>query len=174
LIGCNPTGDPNDSTPPEFLQVTVILERVSDGLREPSIDATSGLTLDNVQHNRRVIVQASVGDDQSGIMQLRLRGESDWDCITPGEDLAENKHGTLGGPPDEERSTGTVPPGQPALRNGTFTVDPFAGNTLRLVCPPTDHATELLMVFRLLALNGNDIEGRSNQISIEYLPRPPG
>lgn len=174
LIACTAAGDPNDGTPPEFLQVTVILERVTDGFLEPPIDATGGLTLDNVQRNRRVIVQSSVADDQSGIKQMGFTGEADWQCITPGDDLAEDKHGTLGGPPDEERSTGTTPPGRPAIRNATFTLDPFDGTTLRLDCPATDESTELLMAVTLVALNGKDVEGRSEEISIEYLPRPPG
>jgi hypothetical protein len=174
LLSCQPTGDPNDTTPPEFLQMTVTVERVTDGFDEPPVDATGGLTLDDVQRNRRIILEATVADDQSGIKQVRLDGDTDWDCITPGDDLAENRHGALGGPPDEERTSGTVPPGRPALRNVTFTLDPFSGNSQRLVCPPSDLATELLMEVTLLATNGNDIVGESPEISVEYLPRPPG
>jgi hypothetical protein len=174
LLSCQPTGDPNDATPPEFLQMTVTVERVTDGFDEPPVDATGGLTLDNVQRNRRIILQATVADDQSGIKQVRLDGDTDWDCITPGDDLAENRHGALGGPPDEERTSGTVPPGRPALRNVTFTLDPFSGNSQRLVCPPNDLATELLMVVELIATNVNDIVARSPEISVEYQPRQPG
>ncbi len=173
LVACQPTGDPNDTTPPGFLQMTVTLERVTDGFKEPPVNATSGLTLDDVQRNRRIILQATVADDQSGISQVRLEGETEWDCITPGDDLAENKHGTLGGPPDEERASGTTPPGRPAARNVTFTLDPFSGNSLRLVCPPSDLATELLMEVTLVAINGNGLEARSAQVSVEYQPRPP-
>jgi hypothetical protein len=173
LVACQPTGDPNDSTPPEFIQMTVTVERVTDGFQEPSVDATPGLTLDNVQRNRRIILQATVADDQSGIKQVRLEGDTDWDCITPGEELAENKHGTLGGPSDEERTSGTTPPGRPALRNVTFTLDPFAGNAQRLVRPPTDLATELMMEVTLVATNGNDLVGRSKQVSVEYQARQP-
>jgi hypothetical protein len=174
LIACQPTGDPHDTTPPEFLQMTVTVERVSDGFEEPAVDATAGLTLDDVQRNRRIILQATVADDQSGIKQVRLDGDTSWDCITPGEDLAENKHGTLGGPPDEERQSGTVPPGRPAARNVTFTLDPFSGNAQRLVCPSSDLSTELLMEVTLVSSNGNDLEVTSPVVSIEYQPRPPG
>lgn len=174
MVGCRPTGDPNDATPPEFLQMTVTLQRVTDDFEEPPTDSTSGLTLDNVQRNRRVIVEATAADDQSGIKQVRLRGETDWDCITPGDDLAEHKHGTLLGPPDDERSSSTTMAGRPAIRNVTFTVDPFEGNALRLVCAASDEATALLMSFNLEATNGNDVLGISPDISIEYQPRPPG
>ncbi|HEY4607339.1 MAG TPA: hypothetical protein VIH55_06780 [Acidimicrobiia bacterium] len=174
VAGCGPTGDPKDTTAPEFLQITVTVQRVTDGFNEPPVDATSGLTLDDVQRNRRIVVTATVADDQSGIKQVRLRGDTDWDCITPGDDLAEHKHGTLGGSPDEERLSSTTVSGRPALRNVTFTLDPFEGNALRLVCAATDESTELLMGVTLVAINGNDVEGTSPGISIEYQPRPPG
>jgi hypothetical protein len=105
---------------------------------------------------------------------MRMRGDTDWDCVTLGDDLAEHKHGTLGGPPDEKRSSSTTVSGRPALRNVTFTIDHFEGNSLRLVCAATDEATELSMEITLLATNGNDVEGMSPPISVEYQPRPPG
>jgi hypothetical protein len=175
LLGaCDPTGDPNDATPPEFIQITVTVQRVTDGFEEPPVDATSGLTLDNVQRDRAIIVEATAADDQSGIKQVRLRGETDWECHTPGDDLAEIKQGTLGGPPDEERASGTTVSGRPALRNTTFTLDPFNGNSQRLVCAPTDDASGLLMTVNLVATNGNELEGVSPLISVEYQPRPAG
>jgi hypothetical protein len=73
--------------------MTVTVERVTDGFDEPPVDATAGLTLDNVQRNRRIILGATVADDQSGIKQVRLDGETHWDCITPGDEFGEHMHG---------------------------------------------------------------------------------
>lgn len=126
------------------------------------------------RRDRLIIIEATAADDQSGIKRVRMSGETDWECHTPGDDLAELKHGTLGGPPDEERSSSTTVTGRPALRNVTFTIDPFEGNALRLVCAATDEASELLMEVTLLATNGNDVQGMSPPITIEYQARPPG
>ncbi len=173
ITACNPTGDPNDTTPPEFLQITVTVQRVTDGFEEPPVDATDGLTLDNVQRDRRIIIEATAADDQSGIKRVVLTGGTEWDCITPGEELAEHNQGDLAGMPDETQSTASTS-GPPALRNATFTVDPFSGNSQRLVCPATDETSELSVTINLVATNGNDVQGRSPRISIDYQPRPPG
>jgi hypothetical protein len=74
---------------------------------------------------------------------------------------------------DEELSGGATPTGRPAMRNVTFSLDPFADDDQRLVCPPTDLAGELLMEIVLVAENGDRLEARSAEVSVVYQPRKP-
>jgi hypothetical protein len=173
IASCKPAGDPSDATAPEFLQITVTLQRVTDEFEEPPIDATSGLTLDNVQRDRRIIIEGTAADDQSGVERVQLTGGSEWTCLTPGEDQAQIMQGDLAASPQEGQPTSTDSV-LPALWNSTFSVDPFQGNSQRLVCPATDEASELTVNVRVRATNGNGIEGQSPEIEISYQARPPG
>ena len=72
LVSCGPASGARDTSRPEFIEMTVTVQRVTDRLEEPPVDAISGLTLDNVERDRRIILRATVADDESGLEPVRV------------------------------------------------------------------------------------------------------
>jgi hypothetical protein len=168
---CGQTSGGPDSTPPGFAQVTVSVQHVANGVTEPPIDATNGLTLTGAHRDTRVIVRATAGDQESGVRAIELEGEATWTCHTPGEELAEAKRLVFTKASDEAIA-GTAASGSPAARSSTFTRDAFAGPARRLMCPPLDDASALTFKLTPSATNGNGATATLPPIVITYVSRP--
>jgi hypothetical protein len=171
---CVPTPDDirNDTTPPSFLEIRVVYQRVSDGLEVGSeVIPSTGFTRSGVARDRRIILASTAADNESGIQTIEIDGRTRWSCSTPGDDVGEIKSGVLDPRSDEQRN-GTATAGTPLIRNAHFTVDPFDGNLLRLVCAETEDASALDVTVVVRAVNGNQLRGETGTITISYLPRP--
>jgi hypothetical protein len=163
----------NDTSPPSFIQNTVTFVRVSDNLQVGSeIIPPAGLTKSSVARDRRFVVAASAGDNESGIASIRLQGEIGWNCTARLENIGTNKQETLSAPSDEEKNNTSIP-GNPLLRSAHFSIDPFEGNPLRLVCPCTSDSGPLTVSITLVARNGKGLETTSAPITVGYAPQLP-
>jgi hypothetical protein len=171
---CTNPVDPSDTTAPEFVTVTLTLVRVTDGRSTGPLPAEGGRIVRNVERDRRIVVDATAGDPQSGVRSIELVGaEVGWTCQTPGDDRAEARRGSLDPNSDAVRD-GSAAPGSPSVRSARFTHDPFEGNALRLVCPAADDASELTVRFKVRATNGNGRTTDTGEIAVVYRGRPAG
>ncbi len=163
----------SDSSAPSFIENTITFVRVSDNLQVGSeVIPPAGLTKSSVARDRRFVVAASAGDNESGIASIRLQGGIGWNCTPRLEGVGTNQQGSLGAPSDEEKDN-TSTPGNPLLRSAHFTIDPFEGNPLRLVCPCTNDSGPLTVSITLAARNGKGLETTSPPITVEYSPQLP-
>lgn len=163
----------NDISPPSFIQNTITFIRVSDNLQVGAqIIPPAGLTKSSVPRDRRFVLAASAGDNESGITSIRLQGGVSWSCTARLDNIGTNKQGTLGAPSDEEKNN-TSTPGIPLLRSAHFTIDPFEGNPQRLVCPCTNDSGPLTATLTLVARNGKGLETTSAPITVVYAPQSP-
>lgn len=165
-----------DASPPSFVPnaTTIAFFRVPDNLQVGSepIPAT-GLNKAGVARDRRFVITTAAGDPDSGITRLQLVGEIGWKCTSQlNPDTAVNRQGTLASFTDEQKSN-TGAPGSPPVRTGHFSIDPFEGNALRLVCPCMDDSGPLRLSFTIVATNGKGLETRSAPISIAYVSQAP-
>ena len=165
VAACRGPSPTQDSTPPGFIQVTVAVQHVLNGYTEPPIEATQGLTLNSVHRDTRIVVVATVGDQQSGVSSVTLIGEAVWDCTSPDGKTAQNKHLTFAVQSDEAQN-GTAGAGNPILRSAHFTRDPLEGNPLRLVRPAADDASALTMTLTPQATNGAGLPASAPDIVI--------
>ncbi|WP_151898950.1 hypothetical protein [Nitrosospira lacus] len=163
----------NDTSPPSFIQNTITFVRVSDNLQVGSeIIPPAGLTKSSLARDRRLVIAASAGDNESGIANIRLQGGISWSCTARLENIGANRQGTLGAQSDEEKNN-TSTPGNPLLRSVHFTIDPFEGNPSRLVCPCTNDSGSLTVTITLVARNGKGLEATSAPITVQYAPQLP-
>jgi hypothetical protein len=172
VSGCTPPADATDTTGPEFAQITVTAERVTDGFKEPAVDATSGLTLDQVQLDRSFVIKATVGDPQSGVSEVHAAIDAKWTCTDPITEIGSAFNPMIDGTSVEAKS-GQAPSGAPAVRNATFEVDPLPTSP-RLPCAPTEDSSPIELAITIKATNGNGIGVTSPKISITYQARPAG
>lgn len=162
----------SDTSPPSFIQNTITFVRVSDNFQVGSeIIPVAGLTKSSVARDRRFVIAASAGDNESGIANIRLQGEISWSCTARLDNIGTNKQGTLAARSDEENNN-TSAPGNPLLRSAHFTMDPFEGNPRRLVCPCTNDSGPLTTSITLVVRNGNGLETTSAPITVAYAPQP--
>jgi hypothetical protein len=173
VAGCNPPAGGHDTTGPDFAQITVTAERVTDGFDEPAVDATGGVTLDHVQLDRRFVIKATVGDPQSGVSEVHAGIDAKWTCSDPASGLGSAQNPLIDGTSEEAKS-GQAPSGAPAVRNATFNVDPLGRVTPRLPCAPTDDASPITLQITIHATNGKGLVSASKAISITYQGRPAG
>ncbi len=163
----------NDTTPPSFIQNTLNFVRVTDNLQVGTeVIPPAGLTKTSVARDRRFVIAASAGDNESGIASINLQGGLNWNCTSRLDNISINKQGTLSVASDEEKSN-TSTPGNPLLRNAHFTFDPFDSNPLRLVCPCTNISGPLTASVTLVARNGKGLETTSGQITVVYALQAP-
>jgi len=125
-----------------------------------------------VQKDRRFVIAATAGDNESGIAGIRLQGGIDWNCTARLENIGTKKQGTLSAQSDEEKNSASAP-GNPLLRNAHFTVDPFEGNQSREVCPCTNDTGPLTVSVTLVARNGLGLETTSEPITVNYIHQFP-
>ena len=163
----------NDTSPPSFIQNTITFIRVSDNVQVGSeIIPPTGLTKSSVPRDRRFVIAASAGDNESGIASIRLQGGISWGCIARLDNIGTNKQGALGAPSNEEKNN-TSTPGNPRLRSAHFTIDPFDGNPLRQVCPCTNDSGPFSANITLAVRNGKGLETTSAPITVVYAPQSP-
>lgn len=168
-----PTRPDDDTTPPGFIQNTITFVRVSDNLETGSeVIPPAGLTKSSVPKDRRFVIAATAGDNESGITGIRLQGGMDWNCTARLESIGTKKQGTLSVQSDEEKNN-TNTSGNPLLRNAHFTIDPFEGNPSREVCPCTNDTGPLTVSVTLVARNGMGLETSSEPITVNYIQQPP-
>lgn len=163
----------NDTSPPGFIQNTITFVRVSDNVQVGSeVIPPAGLTKSPVARDRRFVIAASAGDNESGIASIRLQGEIGWNCTARLGNIGTSRQGTLSVRSDEEKNN-TSTQGNPMLRSAHFTIDPFENNSSRLVCPCTNDSGPLTVSVTLVARNGKGLETTSAPITVRYAPQQP-
>ena len=160
----------HDVTPAAWIDIEVVYQRASDGARMGTeVIPSSGFVKRNLSRENRLVLSTLVGDAESGVARIRLVSpEEKWDCVSG--DLGQHNVATLDGLSDEERG-GSGADGLPILRQAHFTIDPFNGNTKRLVCPSGQDSTKLTVTFRIEATNGKGLRTTTGQIEFVYVPR---
>src|SRR5262245_3098355 len=163
---------PPDPSPPAIVETTLRFYQVPTGAEVGStVVPAAGITVPNVPRDRRFVITSIARDDQSGVSTLRGQIEAKWTCTSVINPVAAAKNLAYAGLSDEEMS-GTAAPGSPQARNAHFSIDPFDGNPLRLVCPSTNDANALTVDATLVATNGQGRATSPGPIVVVYAPRP--
>jgi hypothetical protein len=166
LQACGPRNDPSDSTPPQFVEITLTFERVADSLDTGTvIIPPEGYTHGQIARDRRLVVKASAGDGESGVQDIYLTGGYSWTCSDGS--IGQSKQGTFRLP------TGDSISGNPSLANATVKVDPFEANPLRILCGISETEAPLVVQFKVYVTNGRGMETTSGPIAITYQGRAP-
>lgn len=163
-----------DTSPPEIYQIEARYIRVQDG-REVGREAipVSGHVKRNISRDIKIVLDVVAADGQSGVTRIRLmQPEAIWDCLPQNMQVAQRKRATLQDLSDEERA-GRASTDPFLIRTARFTLDPFEGNALRLVCASTDFASELKSSFAIAATNGRGQSTESGELTFVYVARPP-
>jgi hypothetical protein len=165
---------PSDASPPVLIETTLTFQRV---VPPPIQDVGStpvppaGLTVSPVARDRRFVITASAGDNESGIASITAAMDTTSVCTSTLTGVASQQQPGLDGRSDEEKN-GTAAAGNPLLRSAHFTVDPFESNPFRLDCPAIDDASGLRARATLTVRNGKGLATSSGPIVVIYAPRP--
>jgi hypothetical protein len=168
---CNPRGGV-DTTPPGFLSLRAEYIRVTDGVSvgSESIPWTGFTKTNQIGRDRRLRLVASVGDSESGIAAIVAPlEETAWNCLNS-DGTAQGHKLPFDGRSDEEHQ-GTLPGGA-AVWNATFTVDPFEGNPLRLICGQTATQSAVTLSMRIEVRNGAGLTTSSGLLKFTWAGRP--
>lgn len=154
LGACQPTGPTNDSTPPGFVGIEAEYVRVADN-RSTGVEQVpvAGFVKANlIGQDRRLVLTVVAGDSESGVASISRRAEATWTCTDLAGGIASRKTATYDPVSDEVR-TGTWAGGR-TLATATFTVDPFSGSPLRLVCPASQEQSPVRFTTTITLQNG--------------------
>lgn len=154
LGACQPTGPSSDSTPPGFVGIEAEFVRVADN-RSTGVEQVpvAGFVKANlIGLDRRLVLTVVAGDSESGIASISRRAEATWTCTDLAGAIASRKTATYDPVSDEVRA-GTWTGGR-TLATATFTVDPFSGSPLRLVCPASQEQSPVRFTTTITLRNG--------------------
>jgi hypothetical protein len=163
----------NDTTPPAFIENTLSFVRVPDNLQVGTeVIPTTGITKSPVARDRRFVIAASAGDNESGIASISVTGAASTSCNMQLDGTVTNPAIQLGTQSDEVKS-GTAATGSPALRSAHFSIDPFAGDATRHACSCRANAGPLTATLRIVVRNGKGLVTTSAPITVVYPAQAP-